>query len=1564
MLIVKKTTYNVLFACGLSLCGAGLAWAEDTEIFFGDFSAAATRPNVLFIVDTSGSMNNTVPENGRTRMQNVQEALTTLLAGLSNVNVGLMRFSNPGGPVLFPVDAIDRKLKRREGELINVPPVSIADGNDDAQEVVADGEMILNRQRLDMITTTVGGELQTPAPRPASDDAEERLNGGGEVSTDSPGLEISYDGLSLQLIGLRFSDWNIPAGATISDARIILRSGDGKTSSGAIDTRIWGQKRDSGGFSDDHYHLSKRARQTGANPPGTSAQVDWEKSDAVAANTDLETPDLTPVIQEIIDHPSWRNPADRENDIVLFIGPDDPDKPVTGRYEFDSLNRGTGGRDPRLRIEYYEGDAPTAEHTRTGLRFRRVSVPGGVTISNAFIDFTVAAGGGGEDTTLTIRGEDDDEPMAYGSSAGDISARTRTSADVDWTPTTWDSSGEHKSTPNLRAIVQEIVNRADWCGGDDMAFIIEGREGGLRRAWAQEAPNGYEPRLFIQYRQDSVIPGAVCMVRTGQWQIADSNDDVEEVGAGIVLTGDAIGMSGGRSIGLRFTGLNLPEGVLIREAWLEFGASGRHAGAGTYRIEVENSNDAALFTTLSDTLDERRWGSSIDWVETTDWNDGGRYRTDDIKTLVQAAVDHTGWRSGNDIAFRVTGLAGAVRRFESWDHDPLAAVKLYVSFEDDGTETAVRRVRDELLSHIAGLNTQGYTPIQDTLYEAALYYTGAGVDYGTYRGKGPYSYTRVSAADAMVSGSYTINRPADCSGDNPGAAACAGETITGPGAGPVYKTPIDSWCQTRNHIILLTDGQANQPHSDGKIVDFIGGSCDNTGLSPGQYCVKDLVRYLNEQDQSSLKETQRVTTHTIGFNFSSQWLRDVAAAGGGQYREATQARELAGEIEQILTSVLKTNSAFVAPVTTVNQFNHLNHRNEIYFAVFRPATTPAWPGNLKKYRLRESDNTVIDFADEPRVAVDPATGFFTDTAQSAWGGVQDGKEVHVGGAASKMPINTSRKLYTYLAGSPSTVLSHSANVISTANTALGADLLKVEEDDRVDTIKWILGQDVDDLDGDGNSAENRHIMGDPLHSRPLAISYGGSEDEPDITVFFGTNAGFMHAVNAATGEEQFAFIPGELLDKQARLRNNSITGEHIYGIDGSVTPWVHDADGDGVIESGEDFVYIFFGMRRGGHNYYALDVTDRANPKILWQIKGGQGSFPHLGQTWAQPVLGRIDIGGKLRDVLYLSGGYDQDQDDTFIRRTDDRGAVIYIVDAGTGEKIWSGGDGAAHTTDFPAMKYSFPAPLSVLDLTGSGTDNMFFVGDMGGQLWRFDIHNGASADHLISGGVIAELGVTEATPNSKLHNRRFYHAPDVALVESAGKTSLALTIGSGFHAHPLDTGTRDRFYMIRQRQVFSIPQSYRTLREDDLYDATDNAVAEGGEGAAAALAAKAGWFFDMPRTGEKVLSTPLSFRGTVTFTSYEPNPNSVSSHCIAAAGVSRVYQVSIDDAGPVNEWNDVTGLTADDRSRHLYSGAIMDEPLIVCTDAGCDLFVGAEKPPLTTPNTDRVVKTFWRREG
>ncbi len=148
-----------------------------------------------------------------------------------------------------------------------------------------------------------------------------------------------------------------------------------------------------------------------------------------------------------------------------------------------------------------------------------------------------------------------------------------------------------------------------------------------------------------------------------------------------------------------------------------------------------------------------------------------------------------------------------------------------------------------------------------------------------------------------------------------------------------------------------------------------------------------------------------------------------------------------------------------------------------------------------------------------------------------------------------------------------------------------------EEPTQEQLIRWARGEDL--LDEDFNPATTvRNAMGDPLHSQPAAVVYGGSETSPEVVVFAATNDGYVHAIDGATGEELWAFIPREHLPNLVKLFFDPEAQFKNYGVDGDIVPVVADLDRDGQVEPGDgDFVHIVFGMRRGGDSYYALDVT-------------------------------------------------------------------------------------------------------------------------------------------------------------------------------------------------------------------------------------------------------------------------------------------------------------------------------------------------------------------------------------
>ena len=854
--------------------------------------------------------------------------------------------------------------------------------------------------------------------------------------------------------------------------------------------------------------------------------------------------------------------------------------------------------------------------------------------------------------------------------------------------------------------------------------------------------------------------------------------------------------------------------------------------------------------------------------------------------------------------------------------------------------------RATLIGTVRGLTAEGWSPLAETLYEAGQYFAGRTVDYGDGHG------LQVSVAQS---------RDPDSGGTR-------------------YASPMRLGCQ-KNFVVLLTDGvPVLDVDADTRIralpgfADAVGSDCD--GMGDGA-CLDDMAAYLFATDlDPSRPGIQNVVTHVVGFTADDPLLAATALRGGGAYFTTAERASLQAALANVVTSIRETQTSFTAATVPVDNFNRLRNGDELYLAVFRAAAGAHWPGNIRKFRLRGSDGAILDARGLP--AVDRLSGWFLPDSRSFWSTAADGEDVALGGAAEQIPDPASRHVYTYL-GEPQ--LSHPDNALQRSNGLIGEALLGIGDpgsparDELIDFIRGSLTARM------RRPGEQPSRMGDPLHGKPVAITYGGTVDDPDPTdqvIYATTNDGFLHAIDAPTGNERWAFVPPEFLEDQLLLRANDATPDKHYGIDGTVRAHVH-ADRDGVIEPGEgERVLLFFGMRRGGTSYYGLDVTQRDSPQVLWRLDAGE--LPGLGQSWSTPAPTRIRIQGAAQNslslVLVFGGGYDPSQD-RYDGSTDALGNALYIIDALDGSLLWR----AAPTgSDFDAvdMRYSIPADVRVIDLNIDGFADRFYAADMGGQVWRFDVFNGRPAASLISGGVIARLGGAPDTAAPATESRRFYNAPDVALAARGSQRFLHIGIGSGHRARPNSLATHDRFFALRDQAVFEpLTQSeYAALTPvtaAELLDVTDNlqqAIPPGSPG----------WRLDLDdggRRGEKVLAESRTFNNRIYFTTYTPAPEAQGSidGCVPVLGVNRLYVVDLFNGDPVRNFDrlgDDSQLTETDRFLEV-PGSIAAEPVFLFPPSEDPDCVGARcaPPPLACVGLlclptgfDNVpVRTYWRQE-
>ncbi len=895
--------------------------------------------------------------------------------------------------------------------------------------------------------------------------------------------------------------------------------------------------------------------------------------------------------------------------------------------------------------------------------------------------------------------------------------------------------------------------------------------------------------------------------------------------------------------------------------------------------------------------------------------------------------------------------------------------------------------RADLITEITTSNhfePYGNTPLSETLYEAYLYFAGKTPQYGN----GSKICTDNTASDGNTGSCQSSN-------------IVSYPSISTSKSGTKYLSPASEPCQA-NYIVYLTDGLPTSDNDADSLITGLpnfgtlaGAGCSGSGAGR---CLGALTEYLaNSQTdlRTDVQGNQNVKTYYIGFgsdfagslNTAFAYLQAAAQRGGTQAYQASDLTGLSAVFNAIVTSIFQTSTTFTTPTVAVNAFNRTQTLNDLFVSVFQPNSTLHWPGNVKKYRVQTSG--IVDSSNPPKPAVDPSTGFFADGTRSFWSNVNDGSNVKDGGAASQLPTSANRKLYTYLGanpGSPVTLSGSASYSFSTSNTAITDSLLLLGssgDPSRTDLINWARGDDLRDEDGD-SSTTTRHSMGDPIHSPPAVVIYGGTPSSPNVNdgvLYVTTNDGYLHAFDPNDGSELWAFIPQEFLGNLKNLYFDDPVPSKGYTLDGEIRVLKYDINGDGIVDSGAgDKVILYFGQGRGGSRYYAIDVTSKTAPKFMWSI--GPTELPGLGLAWAPPVITRVNIGGATQNsqklVLVIGGGYDPAEDGTAYLPTASVGNRIFMIDALRGTRLWSAGPTSSGASfERGRMTNSIPSAVTVLDTNSDSFADRMYVGDMGGQVWRFDITNGNNAGSLVTGGAIATLGTHDDATPVPANARRFYSAPDVTAVQSRGMTPFFnIALGSGYRGHPLNTAVQDRFYSIRDRKPFTrltqadyddMESNSKILKDSSLQDITTDVTA-------VIPADSPGWKLQLTQNGEKSLSSANTFDNKLFFTTYSPPSGTSSASCGASStGSNRAYVISVFNGAPIprrdsgTDTGGTTGggtttpLTAADRYTNLAQGGIAPEVAFLFPQADAIMCLSGVEVLSACTNFNSRVKTYWR---
>jgi type IV pilus assembly protein PilY1 len=840
--------------------------------------------------------------------------------------------------------------------------------------------------------------------------------------------------------------------------------------------------------------------------------------------------------------------------------------------------------------------------------------------------------------------------------------------------------------------------------------------------------------------------------------------------------------------------------------------------------------------------------------------------------------------------------------------------------------------RTQLKNQISAIEAGTWTPLAETLYEAGLYFKGAASHY------------------------------------NPGV---------------TYVSPIEYSCQ-RNYIVIMTDGDSTRDDgycpgysdSDNPLKTVVGDQ-DGDGREPGganevHYIVDgqdmlgtdyldDVAKYLYDNDlRSDLTDKQNIVTYTIGFNVDSQHqlLARTAAQGHGNYYYTETAAQLADAFQNIIALIQQETASFVAPIVPVSRMENTTAGDRIYLALFQPNQDEMWTGNIKKFGVVQSGTNIGQIVDANGLPALDENGQILATACSYWPTVdQDGRKVELGGVGGVLlNRSSSRNIYTYLGSN--TDLTNSSNWFNTTNIT-AAMLGVLTDDEKNKLVQFVRGIDAYDDNHNNNFTEKREwMLGSFIHSRPFIVHYASQ-----TVIFAGSNDGMLHAFDDSNGEELWAFIPPNLLNKLQAMRAD-VVGSFV---DGSPKAYIA-RNTDGSISQ----VILIFGERRGGNRYYALDVTNPSTPRYLWEINPDATNSPYAeigvtdpvtgrrGETWSSPNIGEVAcqegathcVGGE-RWVAFIGAGYDDNQDNA-VPAPDSMGRAVYVVDVLDGSLVrrFSYSD-----PGYSGMTYSIPSDVARVDTDGDGKADRLYVGDMGGQMWRFDVYDPNPANW--TGRIIFE-----SNPGSDgSAGRKIFYPPDVTLEK--GNYEI-LFFGTGDREHPVEDTVINRLYAVKDKNLIGT-----ILNENNLYDVTTDElqgdITETRRNEILSQLNDAyGWLIKLNlNAGEKSLSAPVLFYKTAYFTTF--SPIAAGGPCDVAFGTARMYMVEYTTGNAVfnlDLTNDTNGIKIQRSDRSEIIGTAIPSGVIITFVQGTAVAYtgvggGVDMPPL--PNTRNLLPLNWR---
>jgi type IV pilus assembly protein PilY1 len=755
--------------------------------------------------------------------------------------------------------------------------------------------------------------------------------------------------------------------------------------------------------------------------------------------------------------------------------------------------------------------------------------------------------------------------------------------------------------------------------------------------------------------------------------------------------------------------------------------------------------------------------------------------------------------------FAQRSLAGALRATDGLD----AALLRYGSDADGGYVASAAVTASEAalrIDAVAGTPVSPAAPLAELLSEAAAWLAGGPVRFGDSSNADPEAF---DAAPARYRSPYSH--------------ACRPVTLSLVTAG-------------------IVSGDESAAGAAGTLLDFNAttGGCHED-------CLAALAHYVAAADlQHGVPGRQSAQVRWIAPFPAPGAIAD--AAGGASIARLDQPLtyvDLIARAHQLDAAVPAGPGLSGAGLLAASA---TSHEPSAIFSLTAPRASERWFGNIFRYGLRLADPplvppAVVDRDGEP--AIDAVTGLPFPGSRSAWSDVPDASLL-MGGATGRLPEAAARRIFSELVSAD---FADARNRLTPGNAVIDRALVGLEAGDVEsveDVIGWLLAA---------------RPLGDPGLRAPVVVSYPAHDF---ALAFVATHDGLLHAVDATTGVERWAWMPRALMPRLLRLVRDGETTSRTHGIDGALVVHRFDPDGNGRVDAAAgEHLWLMLNLGRGGNHYYALDVSDPDRPSLLWEHSPpGLENLEHR----PEPVIARLAVGGAGQSagdwVVMLAAG-----------------TRLQVLDAPTGRSLWSA---AATEADLqvPGLTNWMVSAPRALDLDGEGRVDVAYLLDQAGGLWRFDFRQDATPPELAVARRIARLGTGD---------QRFLSSPDVSVAKLGRRGEIAIAAGSGRTDRPRDTGVIDRVYVL-----FDRGQSDELLGPD-LHDATDRG--------SAMPATAPGWYLrlDAHGSGEKVIGPSVTFDHVLRFQTYQPLPPQEDAPCGPPRATQRIYARDIRTGLPAN---------------------------------------------------------------